>query len=173
MSILISEHLSRRLVKAGKRPLEGARSSEAASILEQPVQLGGFEALDGHTHALLVTYKRDGNGVPTPVWFARDGERVYVWTEVNAFKAKRLRRDPRALLAPCGPTGKPLGPPVAARGRILTGAADRDCAGRAVRAQWGFGRKLFERLSRPITEVHYLEFVPAKPDAESAVPPAP
>lgn len=161
MSTLISEHLSRRLVKAGKRPLEGVRSADAASILDQPVQPGGFDVLDGHTHALLVTYKRDGNGVPTPVWFARDGERLYVWTEVNAFKAKRLRRDPRALLAPCGPTGKPLGPPVAARGRILTDPAERDRARRAVRGQWGIGRKLFELVSRPITEVHYLEFVPA------------
>lgn len=161
MSILVSEQLSRRLVKAGKRPLEGVRSSEAASILDAPVQVGGFDGLDGHTHALLVTFKRDGTGVPTPVWFARDGERLYVWTEINAFKAKRLRRDPRALVAPCGPTGKPSGPPVAARGRILTDAAERERAGRAIRAQWGFGRKLFERVSRPFTEVHYLEFVPA------------
>lgn len=161
MAILVSEQLSRRLVKAGKRPLEGARSPEAAGILEQPVQPGGFSVLDGHTHALLVTYKRDGSGVPTPVWFARDGDRLYVWTEVNAFKAKRLRRDPRALLAPCGPTGKPLGRPVAARGRILTGDAERARARQAVQAQWGLGRKLFELVSRPITDVLYLEFVAA------------
>lgn len=161
MAILVSKQLSRLLVQAGERPLEGVRSSEAASILEQPVQAGGFDALDGRTHALLVTYKRDGEGVPTPVWFARDGERLYVWTEVSAFKAKRLRRDSRALIAPCGPTGKPLGPPVAARGRILTGDAERAHARRIVLAQWGLGRKLFELATRPITEVHYLEFVPA------------
>jgi hypothetical protein len=110
---------------------------------------------------LLVTYKRGGTGVPTPVWFARDGERVYVWTEINAYKAKRVRRDPRALLAPCGPTGRPLGPPIAASGRVLSDETERRRAAAKIRSQWGPGRRLFGLLSRPLTDVHYIEFVPA------------
>jgi pyridoxamine 5'-phosphate oxidase-like protein len=102
MPLRIPDRLARRLIKAGKRPMDGARSAKAASVLDMPVQTTGFDALAGHTHMLLVTFKRDGSAVPTPVWFARDGDRVYVWTEINAYKAKRVRRDPRALIAPCG-----------------------------------------------------------------------
>lgn len=163
MSLRVPEPVARRLIKAGKRPMDGMRSGDAASVLDMPVQPGGFDALAGQTHMLLVTYKRDGGAVPTPVWFARDGERLYVWTEINAFKAKRLRRNPRALVAPCGPTGRPLGRPVAATGRILTDDGERAQAARAIRSQWGLGRKLFERFSRPLTDVHYLEFVPGSP----------
>lgn len=141
--------------------MDGSRSAAAASILEMPVSTDGFGALAGRTYALLVTYKRDGSGVPTPVWFAQRDDRVYVWTEVGAYKAKRLRRDPRALLAPCGPTGKPLGSPVAARGRVLEDEAERRQAAAVIRSEWGLGRRLFELCSRPLTDVHYLEFRPA------------
>jgi PPOX class probable F420-dependent enzyme len=161
MPLRIPDRLARRLIKAGKRPMDGSRSPKAASVLDMAVQTTGFEALAGHTHALLVTYKRDGSAVPTPVWFARDGDRVFVWTETNAYKAKRVRRDPRALLAPCGPTGSPVGPPIAARGRVLTDESERRRAGAAIRSQWGLGRRLFELLSRPLTDVHYIELVPA------------
>lgn len=155
---------ARPLLRVGKRLMDGARSGRAAGVLTASSRASGFGVLDGHTHALLVTYKRDGTGVPTPVWFAHADDRVYVWTEINAYKAKRLRRDPRALLAPCGPTGAPLGPAVAARGRVLEDPEDRRRAAAAVRDQWGFGRKLFERVSRTVTDVHYLEFE-AVPDA--------
>lgn len=157
------ERLLRRTIKAAKRPMEGVRSPQAASVLGMPVRHdASFGALAGGSHALLVTYKRDGGAVPTPVWFALDVDgRLFVWTEIEAFKAKRLRRNPEALLAPCDPRGAPLGPPIAARGRVLSDPAEREHAAAVVRRSWNLGQRLFERLSRPLTEVHYLEFVPA------------
>lgn len=114
---------------------------------------------------LLVTYKRDGTPVPSPVWFARDGEQVYVWTEVNAFKAKRIRNDPRALLAACSPFGRPEADPIAARGRVLSDESERARAASVIRSQWGLGRRMFDAMSRPLTEVHYLAFEPAPNDS--------
>ncbi|WP_220793331.1 PPOX class F420-dependent oxidoreductase [Nocardioides stalactiti] len=157
----LPEALSRRVIGIAKRPMVAAMDDSAHTVLDRPVRTGGFDELAGHHHCLLVTYKRDGSAVPAPVWFARDGERLYVWTEVNAYKAKRLRRDPRALIAPCTVTGKPLGDPVAATGRVLADEAERVRAARTIRSQWTLGQRLFERLSRPLTEVHYLELVPA------------
>ena len=77
-----------------------------------------------------------------------------------------MRRDPRALIAPCGPTGRPLGPPIAARGRVLTDTRERDRSAAAMRAQWGPGRRLFAFFSRRMTDVHYIEFTPAGPSGE-------
>lgn len=161
MTPLLAPRVAQRVLSVAKKPLVAAMDDAAYGVLDRPVLHGDFSTLAGHTHCLLVTYKRDGSPVPAPVWFGLDGDRLYVWTEVNAYKAKRLARDERALIAPCGPTGKPLGDPVAAVGRVLTSEAERRHAAATLRRSWGLGRRLFERLSRPVTEVHYLELVPA------------
>lgn len=155
----LPDRVSVPLMRALKRPMNAVRDDRASEVLAMPVQHGSFATLRGK-YALLVTYKRDGTPIPSPVWFARDRDRVYVWTEVNAFKAKRLRRDSRALLAPCNARGVPLGNPMFATGRILVDAAERQHAAAVIRRSWGPWRRLFVRLSRPVTEVHYLEFTP-------------
>lgn len=155
----LPDRLAVPLMRALKRPMNAVRDDRALDVLVRPVQHGSFLGLRGK-HALLVTYKRDGTPIPSPVWFARDAHRVYVWTEVNALKAKRLRRDPRALLATCTARGVPLGDPVAARGRILEEESERRHAAAVIRRTWGPWRRLLVRLSRPVTEVHYLEFIP-------------
>lgn len=152
--------LSRRLVAANARLLNRTRSADAPRVLDLPVRHDGFDALRGHTHMLLVTYRRDGTPVPTPVWFGQDGDRLYVWTEEEAYKAKRLRRDDRALVAPCTPRGAPTGPPIAAVGRVVDDPERRAHAAAVIRASWGPMRRLFERASRPVTGVVYLELAP-------------
>ena len=134
-----------------------------------PVDYGDFVTLRGK-YALLVTYKRDGTAVPTPVWFTRDADKVYVWTEVNAYKVKRLRNESRALLAPCTARGIPTGNPIAADGGLLTDRRERERAAAVIRSSSGVGRRVAERLSPPVTEVHYLEFVPAAPPADLREP---
>lgn len=54
----------------------------------------------------LVTYKRDGGAVAAPMWVARDGADLVAWTPADAWKVKRLRRDPRVELIRSGRTGK-------------------------------------------------------------------
>ena len=151
--------ISRRVIALAKRPMVATLDASAWEVLSRPVSPAGFEVLDGHAHCLLVTYKRDGSAVPAPVWFAREGSRLYVWTEVNAYKAKRLRRDPRALVAPCGPTGKPLGDPVAAHGRVLETEAERAHAAQVIASQWSWWQRAFRAVAGPLTDVHYLELV--------------
>ncbi len=54
----------------------------------------------------LTTFKRNGDAVSSPMWIVRDGERLSVWTPADAWKVKRVQRDPRVALASCGRTGK-------------------------------------------------------------------
>jgi uncharacterized protein len=54
----------------------------------------------------LVTYKRDGSAVAAPMWVARDGADLVVWTPADAWKVKRARRDPRVVLIRSTRTGK-------------------------------------------------------------------
>lgn len=54
----------------------------------------------------LATFKRDGSRIATPVWVTRDGDHLYVITDPNSGKAKRLRNSARAEVAPCDARGK-------------------------------------------------------------------
>ena len=54
----------------------------------------------------LTTFKRDGSPVAGPMWIARDGDHLAVWTPADSWKVKRVRRDPRVLLTPCDRGGK-------------------------------------------------------------------
>ncbi|SPM42494.1 Nitroimidazol reductase NimA or a related FMN-containing flavoprotein, pyridoxamine 5'-phosphate oxidase superfamily [Mycobacterium numidiamassiliense] len=54
----------------------------------------------------LTTFKRSGEAVASPMWIVGDGGLLWAWTPADAWKVKRIRRDPRITLAPCGRTGK-------------------------------------------------------------------
>ena len=42
-----------------------------------------LETLDRHRYINLVTFRRSGEAVKTPVWLAKRGERFYVFTAVG------------------------------------------------------------------------------------------
>ena len=50
---------------------------------------------------LLITYKRDGTPVGTPVSIAVEGERAFVRTWDTAWKFRRIRSNPEVEVAPC------------------------------------------------------------------------
>jgi PPOX class probable F420-dependent enzyme len=138
------------------------RHPSARLLAGEDRTISGFEHLRGHKYCLLVTYRRSGEPVPTPVWFGlRDGK-LYVRSEANVAKAKRVRNDPRVRVAPCTARGKPLGPPAEGWARILEQQSERALAEAALRANYGLGRKLYEGAGEALgIETTYLEVTPA------------
>ncbi|HEV3047937.1 MAG TPA: PPOX class F420-dependent oxidoreductase [Solirubrobacteraceae bacterium] len=131
----------------------------ARTIAERP-RTGTLEELVRAKRALLVTYRRDGTPVPTPVWAAHADGVLYVRSERAAGKCKRLRRDARLLIAPCTMRGRPLGAPMEASARILA-AAEEPRAERTLAARYGLGRWLFERaVDLMRVDMCYLEIAP-------------
>ena len=63
-----------------------------------------FAALDKQDYLSLETFRKNGAGVRTPVWFAADpatdirspGAKLYIYTIENTGKVKRARNNPRA-----------------------------------------------------------------------------
>ncbi len=96
----------------------------------------------------LETFKRDGNGVKTPVWAAPLGRKLVVMTAGNAFKVKRLRRDARARVAACDVRGNVHGPWLEATGRILEGEEDVKRAHAALRDKYGWQMAIGDFLAR-------------------------
>ena len=72
----------------------------------------------------LTSFKRDGTGVATPLWFVSDGERLLALTDLHSAKVRRIRRDPRVLVAPCRANGKLRSEPVEASAEVLTADPD-------------------------------------------------
>ena len=67
----------------------------------------------------LTSYKRDGTGVATPVWFVIDDGRLLVMTDPESFKAKRIHRNPDVTISACTATGRLRGNAVPARAELL------------------------------------------------------
>ena len=111
--------------------------------------------------ALLTTYKRDGTLVGTPVNIAVDGDRAFVRTWDTAWKFKRIRNNPEVEVAPSTARGRPTGPTIHARARVL-GGDESAYAGKALARKYpilhGFLVPLIHRL-RGDTTVH-VELVP-------------
>ena len=76
-------------------------------------------AIAGQKYISLTTFRKNGVGVSTPVWFGEDGDKLYVMTRSDMGKAKRIRNNPRVRVAPCTIRGKVTGPEFEALARIL------------------------------------------------------
>jgi uncharacterized protein len=70
---------------------------------------------------LLTTYKRDGSPVGTAVSLVVEGDHAYFRTWDTAWKFRRIRNNPEVEVAPCTWHGRPTGPAIRARARILEG----------------------------------------------------
>jgi uncharacterized protein len=71
-----------------------------------------IERFAGENFVSLTTYRQDGTGVPTPVWCAADGDALYIWTEAEAGKVKRIRRRADVTVAACSIRGKLRSEPI-------------------------------------------------------------
>lgn len=90
----------------------GANRGSSPSASSSPLRADDpVAALRGESYVNLVTFKRDGSGVKTPVWFAHleDG-RLGIFTNGKSYKVKRLARDTRVQVAACDMRGKLRGP---------------------------------------------------------------
>jgi hypothetical protein len=96
----------------------------------------------------LVTFRRDGSSVATPVWYAAIGSKLYVFTDGTSYKVARLRRDQRIRVAQCGVGGTVTGPWHDGAGRIVTDAGLESRAYRALHAKYGWQMRLVDLTSR-------------------------
>jgi PPOX class probable F420-dependent enzyme len=78
----------------------------------------GIDAIRGK-YLSVTSFRRDGSGVATPVWFATEGERLLVMTDEGSGKVKRIRRNPYVTIAPCSARGRVRSEPIPAHAVLL------------------------------------------------------
>lgn len=80
--------------------------------------------LAGEKYINLETYRKNGLGVRTPVWFVEsssdDGSILYVRTSDDTGKYKRIRNNPSVQVAPCDMRGSVKGKWVKGEARIAS-----------------------------------------------------
>jgi len=76
--------------------------------------------ISGKKYVSLVTFRKNGAGVATPVWFGEENDKLYVMTRSDMGKFKRIRNNSKVRIAPCTMRGKVTGPEFSATARILS-----------------------------------------------------
>ena len=111
-----------------------------------------FAQLRKEKYIDLVTYRKSGDPVHTPVWFAEKDGRLYVMTRSDSGKAKRIGNNARVEVAPCTMRGSRTGPGIPGMAQV---ASDAEMARQLIRKKY-----LLARL--PIWSVKniYLEIRP-------------
>lgn len=127
-----------------------------------------FDALNGERYVRLSTFRRSGEAVPTPVWFARLGDSLYVVTGRDTGKAKRIRNNPDVVLAPSDFRGRPKGRDLRAVAR-LTDERKGGTADGALRSKYGWQYRVFEfveNLRGAREDLVFLELSPPIEEGE-------
>jgi PPOX class probable F420-dependent enzyme len=90
--------------------------------------MNDFATLDNARYLNLETFRKNGQGVRTPVWFAAEPDEdptLYVYSTRDSGKAKRIRRSGEARVAACDVRGRVTGPWIDTQAAITDGDAAR------------------------------------------------
>jgi uncharacterized protein len=112
----------------------------------------GFESFHAAPYCLLVTFRRNGEPVSTPVCFGIEDSTMYLRSEGNLGKVKRIRTNPAVQVAPCRRQGDTLGPAIDARARLITDGREERRAERSIQRNYGVLRLIYRTLA-PLTGV--------------------
>jgi hypothetical protein len=96
----------------------------------------------------IETFRRNGQGVRTPVWFVEDGGEIFIRTGANSGKVKRIRNNPDVQLAPCKADGTVVGEWIPAKGREIADPETDKRVDQLLGKKYGIQKNLFAWMSR-------------------------
>ncbi len=72
-------------------------STDSQRTLDAPQFTGKYLSLE--------SFKRDGTGVATPLWFVTDDSKIFALTDDGSYKVRRIRQNPAVTVAECTAAG--------------------------------------------------------------------
>jgi uncharacterized protein len=111
-----------------------------------------FAALGDEPFLSLTTFRKSGERVSSPMWVARDGDALIMFTPEASGKVKRLRNSPRVELRPCDRMGrvKEGVEPVAGIAEVLTDEDTLERATGMIRRKYGLMYQVIMAIERLI-----------------------
>jgi uncharacterized protein len=95
----------------------------------------------------LETYRKNGQAVQTPVWFAIDGSIIYVRTDSNSGKVKRARNNSHVRITPSNARGQPKGEWIDGEMKIAS-TAESERANQLLRKKYGLQGKIIRMVNK-------------------------
>lgn len=102
------------------------------------------KAFGNQAYLSLETFRKNGQGVPTPVWFAESNGVFYITTIDNSGKVKRIRNNNRVRIAPCDMRGSLSGEWFEAQARLVSDSQEEEVAKEALDRKYGLKKRLME-----------------------------
>jgi uncharacterized protein len=105
------------------------------------------------------TKKRDGSTVETPVWFAYVGDHIYVYSEGDSGKVKRLKNFSQSRVAVCTVSGRLKGGWVDTQAILLRDEAEKKSAYASLCRKYGWKLKSLDLISRLAGKINQRAFI--------------
>jgi hypothetical protein len=77
--------------------LTGKNLGSKDHTLKKERNMSGLQQFEKQQYLNIETFRQNGQGVKTPVWFAQEGEKLFIWTETSSGKAKLVDECEAAL----------------------------------------------------------------------------
>jgi len=107
-----------------------------------------ISSLGKESYINLETFRKNGEGVKTPVWVVGKNGKLYVWTGADSWKVKRIRHNGQVRVAKSDARGNTDGSWITAQARILdTPNADQQLQ-RELAAKYGLMYRLTRLVQR-------------------------
>jgi len=101
----------------------------------------------GQKYLSLESYRKNGQGVRTPLWFVEAGGLLYFYTVAHSYKVARLRNNPHVRIAPCDIRGNVKGEWVDATVRRLDGV-EAARANDLLNRKYGIAKRVLNLLAK-------------------------
>lgn len=107
-----------------------------------------LQQFEGKSFMSLETFRKNGQGVPTPVWFAQENGKFYVTTAAGSGKTRRIRNNNRVRIAPCNMRGDVAGEWVEAQAHLVDDSQEAQKANTLLNRKYGLQKRLFEMFNK-------------------------
>jgi PPOX class probable F420-dependent enzyme len=104
--------------------------------------------LGNEKYVSLETFRKNGEGVKTPVWVTSADGKLYVVTEAKAWKVKRIDQNSQVRLAKSDARGNVEGAWVTAQARVLRDAEAMAAQTKRGGAKYGLLYHIFSLMGR-------------------------
>ncbi len=120
----------------------------------------GFSTFNGCRCLALTTFRKDSQPVVISVWFAQEGDKLYVLLPAESEVVQRIHDNAQVEVAPRPEHGEPPGASVEAMAVVLTGSR-AESAAHILNQQASLRRRLYHLLlSVRLSGCVYVEITP-------------
>lgn len=110
--------------------------------------MAAIDVFKNQSYLNLETVKKSGQAVPTPVWFVERDGALFVRTEAQSGKVKRIRNNAQVRIVPCGSRGDVKGEWVSANAQLVADEATPAQINDLLNKKYGLLKSAFDLMGK-------------------------